>query len=171
MNAPQANLVVPVVEDLPAPNIMDPALRCGLSNPNASVRGSALEAVGRMDGARAMKEAEEERNARARARRHISVRTNVPYAPAVLTEEELAAFEELVDEEQLLKEGEEATKGKEKEGEREPANLENGGEMTTVEEMEDGQPGAAAETGQEKPAGKQKKKKVRYRCPNIPDNC
>ena len=175
MNAPQANIVVPVVEDLPAPNVMDPALRCGLFNPNAYVRGSALEVVGKVYGIRAMKEAEEERNVKARADQHISVNANVPFTPATLTEEELAAFEELVDGEQLLKEDadeEEATKGKEKESEGEPADLENGGKKTTMEEKEEGQlgVGAAAETGQKKPAKKQKKK-VSYRCANVLNDC
>lgn len=166
---------MPVVKDLPAPNIMDPALGCGLSNPNAYVRGSALEVVGKVDGVRAMKEAEEERNAKARADQHISVNANVPFTPATLAEEELAAFEELVDEEQLLKEDEdedEATKGKGKEGEGEPVDLEIGGEETTVEEKEEGQPGvgAAAETGQKKPAEKQKKKKVSHHYTDLSDD-
>lgn len=149
---------------------MDPALGCGLSNPNAYVRGSALEVVGKVDGVRAIKEAEEERNAKARAGQHISVNASVPFTPATLTEEELAAFEELVDEEQLLKEGEdedEATKGKGKEGEGEPVDLGIGGE-----EKEEGQPGvgAAAETGQKKPAEKQKKKKVSHHYTDVSDD-
>ena len=131
---------------VPPPNIMDPALRAGLFNPNAYVRGSAVEAVGKIRTAMAIKKAEEVMsNARGFVKRLEPVEANVPDLPANLTNEELAAFKELIDEEQLeMEEGEEEQiTANGKGGEGRPANLEDGGE---------------------KPAEKQQKKKVRYHC-------
>ena len=103
----QINNVVPVIQDPPAPNIMDPVLQCGLYNPNAYVRGGAVEAMGKMHGVKAMKGAKmEERDAKARVKHHVSEKANVRYILGTLTDEELAAFEELVEEEAIAAAGE-----------------------------------------------------------------
>ena len=108
----QINNVVPAIQDPPAPNIVDPALQCGLYNPNAYVRGGAVEAMGKMYGVKAMKRAKmEERNAKARVKHHASEKANVPYIPGTLTDEELAAFEELVDGEAIAAAGEDRDEG------------------------------------------------------------
>ena len=96
MAGPQVNNVVPAIQHPPAPNIMDPGLQCGLYNPNAYVRGGVVEAMGKTYGATAMRKAErEESDAKARVKYYASQPIK-PYAPVVLTDEELAAFEELV---------------------------------------------------------------------------
>lgn len=102
------NTVVPVPQDPPAPNVMDPALRIGLYNPNPYVRGIAMEPIAKMGRASVMRRAEAERsNAREFVRRLELVKPDEPASPAVLTNEELAAYEELVDEGRLEGDGEE----------------------------------------------------------------
>lgn len=165
----RVNYIVPAIQDPPAPNIMDPDLQCGLYNPNAYVRGGAVEALGKVYGANVMKKARREESeakawseAKARVKHYTSDEAKVSYNPGVLTHEELAAFEDLiVDEKQ-----EEAAVAEENGGEREPAELEKEGKAPV--------PGAAAEeTGGKKPAARQEKKKkqVCYRCTNVLDCC
>ncbi|KAF6222756.1 hypothetical protein HO133_000804 [Letharia lupina] len=149
------NEVVPAIQDLPAPNIMNPALQSGLYNPNAYVRGAAVEAMGKMYGSKVMKQArKEESDAKARVKCHVSDKADVPYEsvpynPGMLTDEELASFEELIEEKVLEEEEEEeeeaataeedattaeedAAAAEENEGEREPAGLEKEGKSPAV---------------------------------------
>ena len=81
---------------MPAPNIMDPAQKCGLYNPHPSVRRMAVEAIGKFWGVQVMKKWERE-EARAKARvQQYAARAPVPYAPVILTDEEQVAFDELI---------------------------------------------------------------------------
>lgn len=132
--------VVPVPQDPPAPNVMDPALRIGLYNPNPYVRGIAMEPIAKMGRASVMRRAEAERsNAREFVRRLELVKPDEPASPAVLTNEELAAYEELVDEERL-----------EGDGEEEEAKERGGGE------------GGPAEKQQQQQQQKKKKVRIHY---------
>ena len=193
----QINHVVPAIQDPPAPNILDPALQYGLYNPNAYVRGGAVEAMGKMYGVKAMKRAEmEERNAKARVKHHASEKANVPYIPGTLTDEELAAFEELVEEEAIAAAGEDGDEGQraglgkeqekpivgaaasEKLREEKTAEVEKEGRepavgAAPVEKVGEEKEGAAAagETGNRKAAKKQNRKKVCYRCIKVLDCC
>ena len=71
------------------------ARQIGLYNPNAYVRGIAVEALGKVYGVDAVEKArQEEREGRARVEDFASAGANVPYAPTALTSEELAAHSE-----------------------------------------------------------------------------
>lgn len=122
MNGSRHNTVVPVPRDPPAPNVMDPALRIGLYNPNPYVRGMAVGPIAKMGGASVMRRAEVERsNARRFVRRLEVVRPDGPANLAVLTNDELAAYEELINEEQPEEQPEAEEEGKERGGEGGPA--------------------------------------------------
>ena len=67
------------------------AHQTGLFNPNAYVRGNAVEALGKVYGVNAVKQARrEESEAKARVERWASAGANVPYTLGTLTSEELA---------------------------------------------------------------------------------
>ena len=149
----QINSLVPVRQDPPAPNILDPDLHCGLYNMNAYVRGGAVEAIGKFYGANAMAMASrKESDAKARVKHHASANANIPYTPRTLTNEELAAFKELVEEEATAAVGEDEREGEpagpEKEREKPAvgaAVLEKKREEETVEaEKGEGEPAVPA---------------------------
>lgn len=130
MNGHPINEIVPAIQDPAAPNIMRPALRSGLYNPDACVRRGAVEAMGKMYGANVMNKASVVRKAEreaeeAKARLKHPAETNFPFALGTLTDGELEAFGELVNEEER---GEEATAAEDNGGGGEPAGSENGGE-------------------------------------------
>ena len=144
--------------------------KIGLYNPNAYVRGIAVEALGKVYGVNAVEKArKEESEARARVKQYASAGANVPYTLGTLTSEELAVHSELTVDGDYVKEKKEEEEEKKEE---EPAAA--GGEPgESGEEQPEGPPvaGAAAaatatadeETG-EKPVEKEnmkKKKKVR----------
>ena len=108
MTGHQGDIIVPVIQDPPAPNIMDPALQSGLYNPNASVRRGAVEALGKMYGVNVLRKVKkEESDAKARVKSYASKEAKVPFTLRILTNEELAAFAELVEEEEEEEEKEE----------------------------------------------------------------
>ena len=80
---------------MPPPNVMQDR-KIGLYNPNAFVRGSAVEALGKVYGVNAVEKArKEESEARARVKQYASAGPNVPYTLGTLTSEELAVHSEL----------------------------------------------------------------------------
>ncbi len=186
----QINSLVPVRQDLLAPNILGPNLHCGLYNTNAYVRGGAVEAMGKSYGANAIAMASrKETDAKARVKHHASNNANTPYTPGTLTDEEL------IEEEATAAVGEDGGEGEPAGLERErekpavgAAVLEKKREEETVEaekaesdpavpatavvEKEGAAGAATEETGGKQPAEIQKKKKkVCYRCTNVSDGC
>lgn len=123
MRGSRHNIVIPLPLDPPAPDIMDPALGLGLHNPDEDVQKMADGASAKMEHASVMRSAEAERsNAREFVRRFEPERPDEPANPAVLTNEELAAYEELIDERQLEGMAEAEEEAKERgEGEGGPA--------------------------------------------------
>ena len=97
-----------MVNDMePPPNVMK-ARQIGLYNPNAYVRGSAVEALGKVYGVNAVKKArKEEDEARARVDQFASAGANAPYVPVALTSEELAVHSEFTVDEDYEEEKEE----------------------------------------------------------------
>ena len=114
---------------MPVPNLMDPAQKFGLYNPNPLVRRMAVETMGKFYGAQVMKKWErDEARAKARVQQYAS-RASVPYAPVILTDDEQVAFDELIGDYQ----GEEETAASEEEGgEGEPKGLEEGSELAAA---------------------------------------
>ena len=152
---------------MPAPKIMQ-ARQIGLYNPNAYVRGGAVEALGKVYGVNAVEKArKEESEARARVEQYASEGANVPYAPGTLTNEELAVHSEFTVDNDY----------EEEEKEEEPAAAEGepvGSEEEPNEPVPVAGAAAAAEEEEEevgdKPVEKEKKKKkkkVCYRRTNI----
>ena len=152
---------------IPPPNVMK-ARQIGLYNPNAYVRGSAVEALGKGYGVNAIKKARmEESEARARVERYASAGANVPYAQGTLTSEELAVHSEFTVDEDY-----------EEEKEEEEAAALGGERVGSGEEQPEGPvpvAGAAATATAEEEAGdkpvekeeeKKKKKKKRKVCPH-----
>ena len=102
---------------MPPPNIMKDR-KIGLYNPNAYVRGIAVEALGKVYGVNAVEKArKEEREARARVEQFASMGANAPYTPAILTSEELAAHSVFTVDADYVEEKEEEEKEEEKEEE------------------------------------------------------
>lgn len=128
MNGHPINEIVPVMQDPPAPDILDPALQCGLYNPDACVRRGVVEAMGKTYGANAMKKAKREQE-EAKARLKRLAEANVPFTLGILTDEELAAFDELINDDEL-REG--TTAAEEKGGGGESARLQKEGEKPAV---------------------------------------
>lgn len=152
--------------------------------------------MGKFYGANAIAMAtRKESDAKARVKHHASENANKPYTPGTLTDEELAAFEELVEEEETAAVGEDGGEGEptglemerenpavgaavlekkreEETVEAEKAESEPAVPATAVVEKENATGAAAGETGGNQPAEKQKKKKkVCYRCTNVSDGC
>ena len=177
---------------MPAPNIMDPAQKCGLYNPHPSVRRMAVEAIGKFWGVQVMKKWERD-EARAKARvQQYAARAPVPYAPVILTDEEQVAFDELIGAYQE----EETAATEEDGGEGEHIGLEKDQELAVGAATSESGVGAAAaaavemkgkkgsvadtategtlakesaqtqkdEKGEEEKGKKKEKKQVRYHC-------
>ena len=106
MNGHQVNDVVPVIQDPPAPNIMDAAHECGLYNPNACVRRGVVEAIWKTYGMIWMKRAASEgggptdrikdKATIAAIDRSVVIGSIKEYTRVDLAEEELATFEVLI---------------------------------------------------------------------------
>ena len=106
---------------MPASNIMDPTQSLGLHNPNAYVRGGAVEALGKIYGGNAMKKAErDDMIGKARVQQYASNEASVPYTPPILTPEQQVAFDELLEDNPE----EENADAEEDSGGEEPARLE-----------------------------------------------
>ena len=150
---------------MPATNIMQ-IRQIGLYNPNAYVRGGAVEALGKVYGVNAIEKArKEESEARARVEQYASQGADVPYTPTALTSEELAVHSEF-------------TVDDDYEEEKEEPSAVGGEALGSGEEPREpvpvaGAAAAAAATAEEeagnKPAEKEKKKKkVCYHRTNRP---
>lgn len=151
--------------------------KIGLYNPNAYVRGSAVEALGKVYGVNAVEKArKEESEARARVKQYASAGANVPYTLGTLTSEELAVHSELTADGDYVEEKEEEEK-EEEEKREEPAAA--GGEPVGSGEEQPNEiapvAGAAAaatatveeETG-DKPVEKEKMKKKKKQAKPAP---
>ena len=183
-NGRQVNDVVPVIQDPPAPNIMDAAHRCGLYNPNACVRRSVVEAIGKTYGVMWMKRAASEgggptdrikdRATIAAIRRSVATGSIKEYTRVDLAKEELATFEVLIG-----NWGEDWEEGTAEVGMEMEMEIEGDGTVAGVEsegtepavgaaavEKEGKEDNVVVEKEEKEPAGKQKKKKV-CNCYNI----
>ena len=172
-NGGKTNEVVPALQDPPAPNIMDPANQIGLFNPNAYVRGGAVEALGKYYGVMCLKKAAREGPGSADRIRDIktleaierSVATGSirSYTHPEFNDEEDSLFDDLIDMSadrtgagtQEEEEGDDPVAGVEREPDAAAADatLENGGEENKT----------AAEMDGQKPAESQQKKKKKVR--------
>lgn len=100
---------------------MDPTQSLGLHNPNAYVRGGAVEALGKVYRVNSMKKVErDDIIGKARVQQYASNEASVPYTPAILTPEQQVAFDELLEDNPE----EENADAEEDSGEEEPARLE-----------------------------------------------
>ncbi len=170
---------MPPIQDMPAHYIMDPASRLALFNPDSSVRGGAVERLGKVYGVKSMKKWEsEEKEAKDRMERLRS--EGAPNPP--WTDEEKSAFNRLVhvdrlgseevEEEEEEEEDEEEVEEEKEEGKvvpggTEPAGLENEGERPVA--------GAAAAAGEASTKAKkpveQQQEEVRCHFTNMLDDC
>ncbi|CAD6583267.1 MAG: hypothetical protein ASARMPRED_001278 [Alectoria sarmentosa] len=165
-NGRQVNDVVPVIQDPPAPNIMDAAHECGLYNPYACVRRSVVEAIRKTYGVMWMKRAASEgggptdrikdRATIAAIRRSVATGSLKEYTRVGLAKEELATFEVLIG-----NWGDDWVEGTAEVGMEMESEIERDGTVAGVEsEGKEPAIGAAAvEKEGKEPAEKQKKKK------------